>query len=576
MQHLNPKSDMAQVEGLNLRGSRYCVKIIIPGDLTAIYGKARVNPSLGTSDRREAVLRATIKRAEWLADFEIKRRTLNATPLEAITPEFSSLLAKRIRALVLADDDRVRSDLPLLAEMVHIRGELDRRKRNGLIIPQWNLPVSRVDDLSGSTEEERRELADLNAYLDGSAAIALAGQNLASVLPLVQAESAKLGVVFDAKTPGARDALLSCLKAYRIAAREVTQRDAGEVIETPVLPSTLPPAKGAVTPSDAPKSLRDVFDRWKQSGTVPRSADSVAAMDRALRQFEGEHPKMALRDISRDMGDKYRAWLLTNCNTPKTARDRLTGIKTLLKYAAGTLEWTQRHTWEGLDIKAKTTSPRRAVTNAELETLFTTPLHTRYDLPKAAHGGRDAAYWLPLLGAYTGARLGELCQLRAVDIQTIDGIAVMVLTDDGEDQKIKSEAGKRTVPIHSELMRLGFLEYAAAIKAKGEDSLWPALPLRKDKPSDFFGRWFKDFREPLGLHGPGKPTFHYFRHTVRPLMRRAGFSESTQDKVTGHETQGSVGTVVYDHWTLQEIQAAVEAIQYPALKLPTVSPHGAP
>ncbi len=113
MYHLcnfEPQSNLAQVEGLNLRGSRYCVKIITPGDLTAIYDKARVNPLMGPSDRREAVLRATIKRAEWLADFEIKRRTLNATPLAAITPEFSTLLSQRIRAFVLADNDRVRSE----------------------------------------------------------------------------------------------------------------------------------------------------------------------------------------------------------------------------------------------------------------------------------------------------------------------------------------------------------------------------------------------------------------------------------------------------------------------------------
>lgn len=66
---------------------------------------------------------------------------------------------------------------------------------------------------------------------------------------------------------------------------------------------------------------------------------------------------------------------------------------------------------------------------------------------------------MPLLGLFTGARLGELCQLRTVDVQMVGGLPALVLTDDGEDQSIKSEAGHRTVPIHSELLRLGFLEY---------------------------------------------------------------------------------------------------------------------
>lgn len=53
---------MAKVEGLNLRGSRWYVRIIIPDDLREMYGRGRVNVALGTSDRREAVELATIKR----------------------------------------------------------------------------------------------------------------------------------------------------------------------------------------------------------------------------------------------------------------------------------------------------------------------------------------------------------------------------------------------------------------------------------------------------------------------------------------------------------------------------------
>ena len=46
------------------------------------------------------------------------------------------------------------------------------------------------------------------------------------------------------------------------------------------------------------------------------------------------------------------------------------------------------------------------------------------------------------------------------------------------------------------------------------------------------------------------------------------------DKVTGHKTVGSIGTVVYDHRTLTEVQEAVEAIQHPALQLAMMGPYG--
>lgn len=562
---------MAQVEGLNLRGSRWYVRIVIPDDLRAAFGKDRVNIALGTSDRREATLLATMKRAEWLADFEAKRAEQNPASLPSISPDLASHLAALVRVHVLSEDDRVRADVALLAEMVHVRREIALRKLNPLRIPQWEPTEPREDDLSGLTPEEAAELADLNAYMDGNAAIAMAGGNLKAVLPLVQAQAAKLGLQFDAKTPGAREALTMCLKAYRAAHRELTQRDAGEVIETPSRPAPL--ASNAPKAEEKPKTLRDAFDRWKRSGTAPRKDDSIKAMDRTLRQFEAQHPNVVLRDITREIGDAYRSWLLENSGTPKTARDRLTGIKSLLKYACRELEWTQRHTWEGIDIKARTTNKRRAITADEMSALFGTPLHTQYALPEAKQGGQDAAYWIPLIGAFTGARLGEVCQLRTSDVQAVEGIPALVLTDDGEGQSIKSEAGHRTIPIHSELIRLGFLGYVEAMRKAGHASLWPALPIRKDRSSDYFGRWFRNFRAGLGLDGPGQPTFHYFRHTVRPLMRRAGFDSMTRDLITGHETKGSIGDRVYDGPLLAELRPAVEAIRYPALALPVVSPH---
>lgn len=218
---------------MNVRGLKYYVRVIIPDDLQQAYGKARVNLSLGTADRREATLLATIKRAEWLASFEAKRSAVNPSTVAAVSPELARLLAERVRAAVLGNGDRLRSELPLLAEMVHIRKELTRRSKSRLTISQWAPPDGRLDDLTGMTAEEAQELAELNAYLDGSAAIALAGGDLAAVLPLVRAEASAVGVPFTAATPGARKALKLALKSYRTAPLEITRRDAGDVIDTP-------------------------------------------------------------------------------------------------------------------------------------------------------------------------------------------------------------------------------------------------------------------------------------------------------------------------------------------------------
>lgn len=99
------ENDMAKVAGLNARSARWYVRILIPEDLQATYGKRRVNLSLGTSDCREAALLATLKRSKWLAGFESKRCALTPSPVAAVSPELARLLAERVRATVLGQNE---------------------------------------------------------------------------------------------------------------------------------------------------------------------------------------------------------------------------------------------------------------------------------------------------------------------------------------------------------------------------------------------------------------------------------------------------------------------------------------
>jgi hypothetical protein len=46
----------------------------------------------------------------------------------------------------------------------------------------------------------------------------MAMQRIAAVLPLVKHEALSLGLLFDEKAPGAKEALRECLRAFRRAA----------------------------------------------------------------------------------------------------------------------------------------------------------------------------------------------------------------------------------------------------------------------------------------------------------------------------------------------------------------------
>jgi integrase len=124
-----------------------------------------------------------------------------------------------------------------------------------------------------------------------------------------------------------------------------------------------------------------------------------------------------------------------------------------------------------------------------------------------------------LLGLYTGARVSELAQLRTDDVDLSSTLAMLSITDEAEGQTVKTQAGIRLVPVHSELVRLGFLEYVGSVVPQGGPWFWPSLPIRQGKPGGYFSQWFGEYRKALGF---GKyPDFHCMRHTVRTQMADA-------------------------------------------------------
>ena len=76
--------------------------------------------------------------------------------------------------------------------------------------------------------------------------------------------------------------------------------------------------------------------------------------------------------------------------------------------------------------------------------------------------------WIMAIALYSGMRQGEICDLDASEVREQDGVPYFDVT------AAKSEAGVRRVPVHSELIRLGVLEYVAAI---GSGPLFPGVAL---------------------------------------------------------------------------------------------------
>lgn len=441
--------NVAKLPGLFRRadGGAWQIRVVIPLDLQQAYGgKTKLIRSLKTADRREAELLAGPERTRVLAEFRDKRREMNPKPVAIIGPELGATLAANIRATMLRLDDERRSGTArAFSDFLDWSASLARPRIT--IRP----PAGTKDPAPfyGLTPTQLQALAKLHAAAEGAAAVALAARNLGAVVPLADLEARRLGLLIDWRAPEARPVLQECLRAYRTTWRDTTQRDIGQDIQTPQEAPKAAPV--------APMTLRQVFERWK--AVKPRKEDSVRACERALALFEDRTGNTPVQSITRAQGDDFRSWLQTLGTSSKTAHDRITWVKSLLTYAKRDLDLIQKQPWEGIDITHRTENARRPWSPEEMEALFSSPLFSSYELPKGPKPGRDAAYWVPLLGLYTGARVGELCQLRVVDVERTAAGLFLRITDEAEGATVKTAAGHRRVPVHPELVRLGFSDY---------------------------------------------------------------------------------------------------------------------
>ena len=553
---------MAKLTGLHLRAGVYQLRILIPQDLQASYeGKTKITRSLGTSDLREARVLGTQARANALQGFENKRRSLRPQVISHITTEMTEYVATEISRLVALVDDIVRDNPELADELLRATSS------SSLIIPTTNFPVSaakfnsaHISRFAGLSDELADAWAQNNKSSKEFADRLMAKRDLTYIYKLASRVTATIGLTLQEDTPGIRDLLKVCLEAYRDAWIAMTRRDRGETIPNP---EKRPITGGSGKPFEAQK-LRDIFDRWRKAR--PRSPDSVNACLRALSKFEECLGSTPLKELSRSQGDTFRAWIQEQPITSKTARDQFTWIKTLLKYAHRDIEVIDRNPWEGLEISFKTTTMRRPWSPEELTTLFSQPLFTDYQLPRTAKAGHDAAYWIPLLGLYTGARISELAQLRSSNIFKAEEDFFIEITDASEGKKLKTAASNRRIPVHPELVRLGFIDYVAAVHAAGHVSIWPRLKLNANKPGAGISAWFGMFRKSIGLTEKN-PDFHCFRHSVRTQMSRAGIDPKVQDHITGHSTGGSVGVTVYQNVNQADLVNAIASITYKGLNL---------
>lgn len=147
-----------------------------------------------------------------------------------------------------------------------------------------------------------------------------------------------------------------------------------------------------------------------------------------------------------------------------------------------------------------------------------------------------ARRWLPWLCAYSGARVGELAQLRKEDIRMQDGVWLFHVTPEAGRVKTKEA---RTIPIHSHVIEQGFLEEVESLPSgplfynpdnrRSSDDAEDNRHVKK--VGERLASWV---RETVGITDRAIKPNHAWRHLFATLAEEAGIAERTYNAIQGH------------------------------------------
>lgn len=167
-----------------------------------------------------------------------------------------------------------------------------------------------------------------------------------------------------------------------------------------------------------------------------------------------------------------------------------------------------------------------------------------YGIPKG-----DPLWALTALGAYTGARLEEIAQLKTSDI---DGNALTI-------REGKTGAAARRIPIHPVILPLvmklsvnttdGFL--IPGLLPSGRDQLRGAQ----------IGKRFQTLRRTVGVIDP-RVVFHSFRNTVATQLGEAGVPLPMIQWLIGHEHSGVTLKVYSERPSDKNLLDALKKVSY--------------
>lgn len=488
---------------LKKRGRSYHVRAYVPADLRQLVRRSEVGRTMGTVDFREAKHRAALWQGELSKLWQQLRRrgsNMERDQIESLVDRYLQARLDEAESMVLLPigDDEVGED------GVHYGRDVWADK---LIEQIEAVELAIRLNRFGTVEALAQEL--------------LGGTHDATSFPFT--------LLCRRLLEAQREALLAELQALQgqpLARRSGT---AGAPVPKAAAPKASPMLTEVIAGYD-----RETVARWK-----PRSAQMGREGLAFFLQTVGDKPigevtpvelreyRMALRARPGKGGGGLSASSITKHQS----------------YVTGLFKWA--HDGELIDnnpaprvLKPEKSTvaddeQRDAFSDGDLQVIF----GGDYESWKASTPER---YWLPLLMLYLGCRNEEGAQLHLADVREVDGVWCVDINADTPDKSLKNKFSKRLTPIHPALVKRGFLEHVDAMRAAGEQRVWPNLTRSLRGYNAPVSHWFNRRLEKLGVKTKRKDSYS-LRHTFSSKMKEEGVPEYIIDQLTGHKTEGQSG-----------------------------------
>ena len=282
--------------------------------------------------------------------------------------------------------------------------------------------------------------------------------------------------------------------------------------------------------------------------------DALALLPPNMNHISSPYRDMTVKQVIASKHDKVLS--------PTTIKHHITRAKALFNWISGNYDELNHNPFSG--IKATTVDKskgRDAISNADVAKIFSCYLYNADEWPQRKKGKEPSKFWVPVILAFTGCRLDEVCQLYTEDIQQDDGAWVIHFNDSKEDQNLKGTFSRK-VPLHKTLITAGLPEFADQQRRAGHNRLFPELDFSSSGQgyAQSIGEFCRGLFKSLGVKG----TPHGFRHSVVQALTQADVELRKAQYIVGHKGQQSVTEEVYgaNKFTGRQLRTALNKLQY--------------